>query len=184
MPTSSKNPRRGQEDKGRVGKLPEKAASFHGGISVSKGQILRPKTQPDLLSGRKLAGKSPENTTPPNPKLTKLLLNVTVQRSLGPVQVVTSPESTVGDLIREAVRQYVKEGRRPLLTTTDSDDFDLHYTQFSLERLDPKAMLMTLGSRNFFMCPKSTAATSCSNQAANASKKINIPWLRFMDFLL
>ncbi len=65
--------------------------------------------------------------------MTKLLLNVTVQRSLGPVQVVMSPDSTVEDLIASALRQYEKEGRRLALPTMDPAGFDLHYSQFSLE---------------------------------------------------
>lgn len=63
----------------------------------------------------------------------KLLLKVTMMRSLGPVLVVMSPESTVGDLVAATLRQYVKEGRRPILPSGDPSQFDLHYSQFSLE---------------------------------------------------
>ena len=74
------------------------------------------------------------------PKLTKLLLNVTVQGSVGAVQVLTSPESTVGDLIAATIRQYMKEGRRPIIEA-DASRFDLHYSQFSLES---KIMILTI----------------------------------------
>lgn len=67
------------------------------------------------------------------PRLTKLLLNVTIQGSVGPVQVIMTPDSTVGDLIAAAVRQYVKEGRRQMLPAAVPSSFDLHYSQFSLE---------------------------------------------------
>lgn len=66
-------------------------------------------------------------------RLTKLLLNVTVERSLGPVQVVMPPESSVRDLIRVAVETYGREKRRPLLKETDPRRFQLHYSAFSLE---------------------------------------------------
>lgn len=66
-------------------------------------------------------------------RLTKLLLNVTIERSFGAVHVVLSPENTVGDLIKTAVEIYVKEMRRPVLTETDPHRFELHYSQFSLE---------------------------------------------------
>ncbi|XP_042485005.1 uncharacterized protein At4g22758-like, partial [Macadamia integrifolia] len=132
-----------------------------------------------------------------------LLLNVTIQGSLGAVQVVMSPESTVGDLITAAVRLYAKEARRPFLPTTDPADFDLHYSQFSLESLNREEKLKELGSRNFFLCLKkpieaamdgsvssssssssvAVASSSCSNQAEKVSK-IALPWLRFMEFLL
>lgn len=66
-------------------------------------------------------------------RMTKLLLNVTIERSLGPVQVVMSPENTVSDLIKAAVEIYVREKRRPLVKETDPHRFELHYSQFSLE---------------------------------------------------
>lgn len=75
-------------------------------------------------------------TSPPtstNKKLTKLLLNVNIQRSFGPVHVIISIENTVGDLIKAAIDVYLKEKRRPFLTVTDSRCFDLHYSPFSLE---------------------------------------------------
>ncbi|KAJ4951646.1 hypothetical protein NE237_028478 [Protea cynaroides] len=71
-------------------------------------------------------------------RLMKLLLKVTIQRSLGAIQVVMLSESVVGDLIAAAVRLYAKEGRRPLLPSTDPAGFDLHYSQFSLENKEFK----------------------------------------------
>ena len=154
-------------------------------------QLVRPRTVPDLLSGRTVVGVGPEG----RPKLTKLLVNVTVERSLGAVQVVISPESSVGDLIAAALRQYVKEGRRPILSSADPSGFDLHYSQFSLESLDRVENLMALGSRNFFLCTRKSApatesgdvgvatpsSSSCSKQAEKEAK-IGIPWLKFSLF--
>lgn len=64
-----------------------------------------------------------------------MLVNVTVQRSLGPLQVMASTELTVEELVEAALKQYRKEGRRPLLppTMADPSAFGLHYSQFSLE---------------------------------------------------
>lgn len=124
--------RRSYEEKNRKGRLAERSFSFHAGLPMAaapQGELRRPKTLPDLLSGKSVSGMSPGGV----PRLTKLLLNVTVQRSLGPVQVVMSPDSTVGDLIAAALRQYAKEGRRLTLPTNDPAGFDLHYSQFSLE---------------------------------------------------
>ncbi|KAM7522473.1 hypothetical protein LguiA_012375 [Lonicera macranthoides] len=187
MPTA-KSHRRGQEEKDRKGRLTEKASSFHGRIPETVTVSLhRPWTVPVLFSGQS-AGEVPR------PKLTKLLLNVTVQRSLGPVMVLMPPESTVGDLIAAALRQYAKEGRRPILPSANSSDFDLHYSQFSLESLDRDEKLTALGSRNFFLCPKKSGnensgegfgsavtASLCSKEADKRSK-VGMPWLKFMDF--
>ncbi|KAL4182470.1 hypothetical protein AMTRI_Chr11g93440 [Amborella trichopoda] len=194
MPTPRAMTRRNPEEKQSPRKhnqsFGKRSVSFHGGSPLGGGgdrtMLRRPSTQPDLIAGRRkseieLWGS--EGAAAP-PRLTKLLVNVTVQRSLGAVQVVAVPESTVGELVAAAVRQYVKEGRRPLLRETDPAGFDLHYSQFSLERLDPNEKLIGLGSRNFFLCPRDTVnnnTTTCSNQAEKPNSK---SWLRFMDFLL
>lgn len=125
-----KSSRKGQHDKAKKVRLPDKSLSFHGhATDETIGTLRRPRTVPDLISGRIT---SPTADTL-RPKLTKLLVNVTIQRSLGPVQVLISPESTVGDLISDALRQYSKEGRRPVLSSYDPSDFGLHYSQFSLQ---------------------------------------------------
>ncbi|MBA0712979.1 hypothetical protein Golax_012044, partial [Gossypium laxum] len=126
---NSKNNRKEPEKSRRV-RLSERASSFHGRIQTMEPvELRRPKTLPDLLPERSTSLSSVARP----PKLTKLLLNVTIQGSLGAVQVVMSPENTVGDLITVSVRQYSKEGRRPMLPPTDAALFDLHYSQFSLE---------------------------------------------------
>lgn len=122
----------------------------------------------------------------------KLLLKVTIMGSLGPVQVVMTPESAVGDLVAAAVNQYIKEGRRPILPSNDPSQFDLHYSQFTLESLDRNEKLKDIGSRNFFLCPKkhgggggdggsTTPFASCSREADKTTKGGAFGWLRFMD---
>ncbi|GAB2274655.1 hypothetical protein Dimus_009425 [Dionaea muscipula] len=97
--------------------------------------LRRLKTEPSGLPSLAMLQAASASTSPSGrqTKLTKLLLNVTIQGSLGPVHVVMSPESTVEDLIAASVRQYVKEGRRPFLASSVPSGFDLHYSQFSLE---------------------------------------------------
>ncbi|KAK4441260.1 hypothetical protein Salat_0460900 [Sesamum alatum] len=195
---SPKNHRKVGQEKNKKGRLSEKASSFHGkGAGVVAEMLPRPRTVPELLAGRRAAVDEGVAQGRP-PKLTKLLLNVTIQRSLGPVHVLMPPEATVEDLIAAAIRQYVKEARRPVLPSTDASAFDLHYSQFCLESLDREEKLMELGSRNFFLCPKRAAAeptaesggaavspgtSNCSKEAGTATKK-GLPWLKFMDFLL
>ena len=131
---NSKSHRRVPEEKNRRGKLAHRASSFHGQSPLTMAaELRRPNTTPELLSYKNVVGTTPMEGRPPAARLTKLLLNVTIQGSLGPVQVVTSPESTVGDLVATAVKIYAKECRRPILPTTDPAMFDLHYSQFSLE---------------------------------------------------
>ncbi|KAK3041028.1 hypothetical protein RJ639_026825 [Escallonia herrerae] len=137
----------------------------------------------------------PKKLTPPleaagSRRTPKVLHKVDVQRSFGPVQVVISPECTVGDLIKAVIELYVKEKRRPLLAETDSLCFELHYSQFSLQSLKAEEKLLNLGSRNFFLCPKhsnaANASCSCSysySDEAKAEANSLFPLAKFMDFL-
>ncbi|XP_073024636.1 uncharacterized protein [Primulina eburnea] len=198
MPSSKISQRYGGHEKNKRGRLSEKSSSFNGRRYGEEAEILpRPRTVPDLLAGRRSGGNTPDEAMAlVRPlKLTKLLLNITVQRSLGPVQVLIPPEATVEDLIAATLLQYAKEARRPVLSTV-APSFDLHYSQFSLESLDRDVKLSELGSRNFFLCPKAvasagaesggTASTSnsrCSKEAEKGSNK-RLPWLNFMNFSL
>lgn len=223
--THRRGPRRSQEERGSGKKpQPQGSNSFHGKTPVApsdKRQTRRPKTQPDLLAPggtRSCGGLSQPEVRRGNSASdkegrrvpAKVLVNVAVQRSLGRVQVMASTEWRVEELAAAAARLYVKEGRHPPLPTAEPTAFNLHYSQFSLECLDPKVKLIELGSRNFFLCPKSISASaapapacsssssppeprpltpspsspsSCSKEADKASK-LPVPWLRFMVYLL
>ncbi|KAM7491277.1 hypothetical protein LguiA_034198 [Lonicera macranthoides] len=153
--------------------------------STAQGSRLLPATLSDLGCKRgglmEVPGKLKLPVTGESQKLTKLLLNVNIQRSFGPLQVVMSPENTVKELIKVAIETYMKEKRRPLLAETDFRCFELHYSQFSLESLKPEEKLMNLGSRNFFLCPKPKTAKN-----AECYDEANAPFLltKFMDILL
>lgn len=193
--STNKSSRKGQDKNKKLRRLTEKAMSFHGQAAEEMvGKLRRPRTVPDLISG---TGRVASSTEMVHPKLTKLLLNVTVQRSVGSVQVLISLESTVSDLVAAALRQYSKESRRPILQSLDPSCFGLHYSQFSLESLDPDEKLRELGSRNFFLCPKRsgngddegkvgfdhavmTTSSTCSTEAT----KTGGGWLRFINFSL
>lgn len=189
--------RRGQEEKYRRGRLAGKSSSFHSWTSSEAiSELRRPKTVPDLLPSRSVCVTmtSSEQVRPAKP--TKVLLNVTIQGSVGAVQVLMSTESTVGNVVAAALSQFVKEGRRPILPTTEPSRFNLHYSQFSLECLDREEQVMELGSRNFFLCPTTvngvtdsggvgmTSSSSCASQADIAVTKSGFNFLKFMDFKL
>ncbi|XP_073148449.1 uncharacterized protein [Henckelia pumila] len=161
-----------------------------GGGGAALEVFSRPRTVPDLPAGKRVTGITFEEVSSKGKpkKPTKLLLKVTIERSLGPVQVVMSPQGSVKDLIAAALLLYVKEGRRPLLPSTAPADFELHYSQFSLESLKVEEKLMALGSRNFFLCRTTAVAAIGSGGApptsscSRAAKKQGLPWLKFMDF--
>lgn len=183
-----------ETEKSHRRKLSDKAMSFHGrGTTplLNQGELRRPKTLPELFSTGGQSIIRPETDSFP-PRLTKLLLNVTVQGSLGAVQIIISPESTVSDLIDAALRQYVKEARRPLLPGSEPSRFDLHYSQFSLESIGREEKLISLGSRNFFLCGRKdnaggfiggggSSSESCSKEAEKVAKN-GFHWLKFIGF--
>lgn len=92
------------------------------------GHISAPPRRLMLAPPSGMVGKDPGGL-----RLTKVLVNVNMERSIGPVQVLISPEKTVRELIAAAMEIYVKEKRRPLLKHIDPNFFELHYSQFSLE---------------------------------------------------
>ncbi|CAL5050693.1 unnamed protein product [Urochloa decumbens] len=68
-------------------------------------------------------------------RLTRLLVNVTVDRSLWPVHLVLGADATVADLVRAAVAAYVREGHRPPLPLQPggggdaAEGFELHFSK-------------------------------------------------------
>lgn len=118
----------------------QRSASFHGRGTEQRHhqpQKQRPKTLPDLLAG--VRGASFRSGSPPpdgdagRRTPSKVLVTVAVQQSMWPLHVMAPAEWTVADLVAAAVALYVKEGRRPLLPSTDPAAFGLHYSQFSLD---------------------------------------------------
>nr|BAJ93697.1 predicted protein [Hordeum vulgare subsp. vulgare] len=111
----------------------------------------------------------------PAPRLTRLLVNVTVERSLWPVHVLLAADATVADLARAAVAVYASEDRRPQLPGDDGATdaaarFELHLSKYALDALDPEAKVVDLCSRNFFLCAtRSTLRSSSASSLITAT---------------
>uniref|UniRef100_A0A7C8YYV7 DUF7054 domain-containing protein n=1 Tax=Opuntia streptacantha TaxID=393608 RepID=A0A7C8YYV7_OPUST len=120
-------------------------------------------------------------------RVRKLLVKVTVERSVGPVQVVMSAEDTVADLINAVVELYKREKRRPLMSEIgDPTCFELHYSPFNLECLKMEEKLVNLESRNFFLCRKPNAKSmlTCYDDQVKKAENSAFPLTNLMDFLL
>ncbi|KAK9127645.1 hypothetical protein Syun_016442 [Stephania yunnanensis] len=197
MPNPSRNGRNSTAEKNMPPSERSASFHFHERLPARPALLRRPKTDPDLFSGRKMTAEAAAAA----PRPTKLLVNVTLQGSLGAVHVIMSLDSTVEELIAAALRLYKKEARRPLLQTDDPSRFDLHYSSFTLESLEREAKLKTLESRNFFLCPSKTvsaadalttssiasssSSSSCSNEAERVEKLSgSVPWSRFMELFM
>ncbi|KAH9622233.1 hypothetical protein KSS87_013050 [Heliosperma pusillum] len=119
-------------------------------------------------------------------RLTKVLVKVTVQGSVGPVQLVMSPETSVVALMKAVLEVYTQHKRRPVMAQITPSCFELHYSPFSFESLDEDEQLINLGSRSFFMCQK----TTCNSNEETCSDPKNTRNFHFsaiemlMDILL
>eukprot|EP00253_Pinus_taeda_P032241 PITA_32241 len=136
----------------------------------------RPKTQPELLNRDQWKRTAWTNNRVNDEALgaNKLLVNVTVARSLGPLRELLSKDATVEDAIKATLVLYAKEGRKPILSNT-SASFGLHYSQFCINCLNPGDKVKDLGSRTFFLCSKEAANKSVhgGDTAATARSSIS-----------
>ena len=72
-------------------------------------ELCQPNTTLELLSYKNVVGSMPMEGRLPVARLTKLLLNVTIQGSLGLIQVVMSPKLMIGDLVVATMKIYAKK---------------------------------------------------------------------------
>lgn len=63
----------------------------------------------------------------------KVVLNVTVGGSPGPVRTMVKLGSSVEDTIKLVVDKYSEEGRTPKLDKDAASSFELHHSYFSLQ---------------------------------------------------
>ncbi|CAO2820040.1 unnamed protein product [Amaranthus hypochondriacus] len=124
-----------------------------------------------------------DQVVPQTRQMTRLLVSVTVRGSVGPIQVIVSPEDTVHDLIKDVLKVYVKENRRPLLSEIHPSCFGLHYSPFNLPSLKLDEKVMNLGSRKFFLCPEQAAHAGTFLEQSKQNEKFSFPLAKFLDFL-
>lgn len=63
----------------------------------------------------------------------KVVINVTVEGSPGPVRVMVKLGSSVEETIKLVVAKYGEEGRTPKLERDSASSFELHHSYFSLQ---------------------------------------------------
>ncbi|KAF5935535.1 hypothetical protein HYC85_026664 [Camellia sinensis] len=79
---------------------------------------------PLLQSPQKFEGYSKES---------KVVVNVIVEGSPGPIRTMVKLGSSVEETIRLVVNKYSEEGRSPLLHKNSASTFELYHSHFSLE---------------------------------------------------
>ncbi|KAF5797592.1 hypothetical protein HanXRQr2_Chr07g0282441 [Helianthus annuus] len=94
---------------------------------------------------------SPAKLKPGYDKDGKVVVNVTVEGSPGPVRTMLKLGSSVQETMDIIKKQYNSEGRSPQLDQHSLSTFELHQSYFSLHCLDKSDMIGDIGSRSFYM---------------------------------
>ncbi|KAI3796129.1 hypothetical protein L1987_38793 [Smallanthus sonchifolius] len=87
----------------------------------------------------------------------RILINVTVVGSAGPIRFVVNEEEQVAAVIDTSLKSYAREGRLPVLGS-NFNDFVLYCSVVGTEALKPWETIGSFGVRNFMLCKKPQAA--------------------------
>ncbi|BFG31518.1 uncharacterized protein Pyn_18813 [Prunus yedoensis var. nudiflora] len=143
--------------------------------SEPEGVLFRPQTCTDIFAS------SPSLMTPFSPqkhegymKDAKVVLNVSVEGSPGPVRAMVKLGSTVDETIKLVVDKYSKEGRTPKLDKDEALSFELHQSYFSLQSLDKSEVIGDCGSRSFYL-RKSSSNRSSNNGGSTSFTSEAVP---------
>ncbi|KAK4557996.1 hypothetical protein RGQ29_007659 [Quercus rubra] len=135
------------------------------------GVLFRPQTCYDVFgSSSSLPGFSPRSHEGYK-KDAKVVVNVTVEGSPGPVRTMVKLGASVEETIKVVVDKYSKEGRTPKLDQGAPPSFELHNSYFSLKSLDKSELIGDVGSRSFYLrkcCSghSSNGASPCASEIA------------------
>ncbi|KAJ4910145.1 Uncharacterized protein Rs2_04766 [Raphanus sativus] len=104
------------------------------------------------LSGFSSPSSSPINQQVYKREAEKVVINVSVEGSPGPIRILVKLSCSVEETIKMVVDKYRKEGRTPKL---DKDlAFELHQSHFSIQCLEKTEIIGEIGSRSFYMRKK------------------------------
>ncbi|XP_022772881.1 uncharacterized protein At4g22758-like isoform X2 [Durio zibethinus] len=133
--------------------------------------LFRPQTCIDVYaSSSSLMGfGSPHSSSPKQDfegynKDAKVVINVSVEGSPGPVRTMVKLGSSVEETINLVVDKYAEEGRTPKLDC--SSGLELYHSYFSLQCLDKSQLIGDAGSRSFYL--RRNSSGHWSNGASNS----------------
>ncbi|KAI7733256.1 hypothetical protein M8C21_009723 [Ambrosia artemisiifolia] len=100
----------------------------------------------------------------------KVVVNVTVEGSPGPVRTMLKLGSSVEETMDIVKKQYNSEGRSPQLDQHSLSTFELHQSHFSLRCLDKSDMIGDIGGRSFYMRKSNNDNSSFNGSRVISSK--------------
>ncbi|XP_075641081.1 uncharacterized protein At4g22758 [Castanea sativa] len=137
------------------------------------GVIFRPQTCNDVFaSSSSLPGFSPRSHEGYK-KDAKVVVNVTVEGSPGPVRTMVKLGASVEETIKVVVDKYSEEGRTPKLDQGAPSSFELHHSHFSLESLEKSELIGDVGSRSFYL--RKCCSGHSSNGTSPSTSEIALP---------
>ncbi|CAK9173143.1 unnamed protein product [Ilex paraguariensis] len=158
----------------------------HRNLTSPDSLFYRPKTCTDIFSPSEMLSRSPQKVEGYN-KDSKVVVNVTVEGSPGPIRTMVKLGSSVEETIRLVVRKYSEEGRTPRLDKDAASTFELHQSYFSLQCMNKSAVIGDVGGRSFYLrtsnCCSSQdkiAPASDNNLSATANTLITQPPFIFL----
>ncbi|XP_022732733.1 uncharacterized protein At4g22758-like [Durio zibethinus] len=157
-----------------VGHEDQQIRSSFVGSEGERAPLFRPQTFADVFSSSpSLLGFGSPSSSPKQGfevgmqgynKDAKVVINVSVEGSPGPVRTMVKLGSSVEDTIKLVADKYVEEGRTPKLDCNSG--LELHYSYFSLQSLDKSQLIGDAGSRSFYLRKNSSGHSS--NGASNS----------------
>ncbi|GMH26625.1 hypothetical protein Nepgr_028468 [Nepenthes gracilis] len=120
-------------------------------LELEGGWLYRPQTCGDVFSHQSFSPESPKRLYEGYQKDAKVVVNVTVEGSPGPIRTMVKLGSSVEDMIKLVIAKYGEEGRSPRLPKNAASYLDLHLSYFSLQSLDRSNVIGQVGSRNFYL---------------------------------
>ncbi|XP_027182800.1 uncharacterized protein At4g22758 [Coffea eugenioides] len=131
----------------------------------AEGVFYRPQTCADIFSA-----SSDNILLPQSPRISlegmgyskdaKVVVNVTVEGSPGPIRAMVKLGSSVEETIKLVIDKYGEEGRTPRLDKDATTTFELHHSYFSLQSLNKLDAIGDSGRRSFYLRKNSSGRSS------------------------
>lgn len=132
--------------------------------------LYRPETCVDIFSvPDNLVPRSPGNCSERYNTDTKVVINVTVEGSPGPIRTMVKLGSNVEEITKLVVNKYNEEGRTPHLDKDAFSSYELHHSYFSLQGLSKSELIADVGSRSFYLRRRSSSYCACSEDTDKTS---------------
>ncbi|PIA26571.1 hypothetical protein AQUCO_09100033v1 [Aquilegia coerulea] len=116
---------------------------------------------------------------PQENKVSRILITVNVLGSTGPLKLLVIEKEVVSKIIEIALRTYAREGRLPVLGSSDVNDFLLYSASPVYDALCPSENIGSCGVRNFILCKHQNAQDASlegqSRKITNAKARCK-PW--------